>query len=75
MCYANNSANYNALSGFAVLCRRLRRKPARKIAPPAMQEEPVISPVNDNKTGQKKNIKIEEYVQELWPRKWIPNGG
>ena len=38
------------------------RKPAPKIAPPAMQEEPVIS-LYDNKTGQKKNIKIEEYVQ------------
>lgn len=38
-----------------------RRQPAPKIAPPA-QDEPTIS-LYDNKTGQKKNIKIEEYVQ------------
>ena len=38
------------------------RKPAPKIAPPATQEEPAIT-LYDNKTGQKKNIKIEEYVQ------------
>jgi stage II sporulation protein D len=37
------------------------KKPAPKIAPPT-QEEPTIS-LYDNKTGQKKNIKIEEYVQ------------
>lgn len=37
------------------------KKPAPKIAPP-MQEEPIIS-LHENKTGQKKNIKIEEYVQ------------
>lgn len=37
------------------------KKPAPKPAAPA-QEEPTIS-LYDNKTGQKKNIKIEEYVQ------------
>lgn len=37
------------------------KKPAPKIAPPA-GDEPTIS-LYDNKTGQKKNIKIEEYVQ------------
>lgn len=37
------------------------KKPAPKIEPPA-KDEPTIS-LYDNKTGQKKNIKIEEYVQ------------
>lgn len=39
------------------------RKPAPKPAPPApTQEEPTIS-LYDNKTGQKKSLKIEEYIQ------------
>ncbi|MDD2553188.1 MAG: SpoIID/LytB domain-containing protein [Desulfotomaculaceae bacterium] len=37
------------------------REPAPKVQPPK-QEEPTIS-LYDNKTGQKKNIKIEEYLQ------------
>jgi len=37
------------------------KKPAKKIAP-QMQQEPTIS-LFDNKTGQKKDLKIEEYVQ------------
>lgn len=41
-------------------CTR-RSGPAPKPAPPNV-EEPVIT-LYDNKTGQKKNIKIEEYVQ------------
>ncbi|MFA4884535.1 MAG: SpoIID/LytB domain-containing protein [Desulfotomaculaceae bacterium] len=39
------------------------KKPAPKPVPPVpTQEEPTIS-LYDNKTGQKKNMKIEEYVQ------------
>lgn len=37
------------------------KKPAPKIEPPA-KDEPTIT-LYDNKTGQKKSIKIEEYVQ------------
>ncbi len=37
------------------------KKPAQKIAP-QMQQEPTVS-LYDNKTGQKKDLKIEEYVQ------------
>ncbi len=39
-----------------------KKEPAKKpLTPEALREEPVIS-LYDNKTGEKKNIKIEEYI-------------
>ena len=49
-----------------------RQQPAPKPAP-QMEEEPVISPYI-NETGQKKDMKIEEYLQGWSPPKWTPNG-